>query len=521
MSEQKVEEKSTVRVSADSYENDVSDSVENPKASVDEPLDDANIFVIDRAGKYPDITEEEEKKAVRKNDYILLPMLFLTCTFGAVDKVSLGTAALYELRETANLSTDQYSWLGSVIFIGSLFGVWPMSYLTSKFALGKVLAICSTFWSMLTLLLAACNSFVPLLVIRFLMGVFESAIVPGATLTISRFYLKKEQPVRLAIIFAFGSSFINGFLSWLVGYFGNEIPRWKYLFLMVGSISFSWSLLMLYFLPSSSMNAHYLNDRERYILTRRVLANKTGVQTNEFKWYQAFEAILDIKTYIIFLFNIGINIPNGGLGTFSGIIISQLGFDAKESSLMTIPTGFVASASSIFFNYLCGKFTQRRCLLAVISLIIPVIGAAISYAVPEHAVGPRLLGLYFMYFYFSPYVIMISLSQVNTAGSSGKRSTVTCLTYLGYCVGALSGAKTFDGGFTGGFTAMLCAYCACMVLALVYWVVTFFQNKRKWKLIESDPALLAQFEEEKTLAPDSKVLLDKTDKEQKTFLYTT
>ena len=38
--------------------------------------------------------------------------------FDSIDKVALGTAALYGLREDNNLVGQQYSWLGSILPLG-------------------------------------------------------------------------------------------------------------------------------------------------------------------------------------------------------------------------------------------------------------------------------------------------------------------------------------------------------------------------------------------------------------------
>lgn len=515
------ETKDSTVVLADSVENKSIQDVNSEDLKGDEILDHAAIFVNTQRELYPDITPAEESKAIRRTDWCLVPILFVTATFSAVDKVSLGTAAIYGLREDCNLSTDQYTWVSSILFIGSLVGVFPTSYLALRYPAGKVFVICSLLWSMMTLLLPVCNSYAPLMVLRFFMGLFEAANVPICTLMITRFYLKKEQPVRLAWVFAFASSVINGFLSWVVGYFNDSIPKWKYLFILIGCVSFTWSLLMLYFLPDSPMNARFLTDKQKYIITKRVLENSTGVQTNKFKPYQAKEGALDIKAYIIFLFNIGINIPNGGLTSFTAIIINTgLHFSPQKSSLMSIPTGVIATIAAVFFNYLCGKYSTRRCMITIISLFVPLIGAIISYTVADNNIGARLVGLYLMYFYFAPYVIMASLAQANTAGNT-KKSVVYGINYLGYAVGALTGNKSFDSGFTGGFIAMLCAYCACMLLAGIYWVICLFENKAKMKIIESDKELHLQFEAMKDAAPESQNLLDLTDKEKKTFLYTT
>lgn len=48
----------------------------------------------------------------------------------------------------------------------------------------------------MTLCIAACHNWAGLMALRFLMGVFEAIISPGATLLTSVFYKKSEQPMR-------------------------------------------------------------------------------------------------------------------------------------------------------------------------------------------------------------------------------------------------------------------------------------------------------------------------------------
>lgn len=61
------------------------------------------------------------------------------------------------------------------------------------------------------------------------------------------------------------------------------------------------------------MNAKFLSKEERYHAVQRLAANKTGIVNRKFNIDQAKEAFLDPKTWILFFFNIAINIPNGGM----------------------------------------------------------------------------------------------------------------------------------------------------------------------------------------------------------------
>ena len=355
-----------------------------------------------------------------------------------------------------------------------------------------------------------------MMAVRFLMGSFEAIIVPGISVLIAGWYRKEEQPPRNALVFAAASSVVNGFLSWLIGYIPDSAPlaRWQYLYLLVGSISMTWSIVALVFLPDSPMNAKFLSKEEKVFWIRRVSENKTGIVNKTWKWDQVREALLDPKTWIIFFFNIAINIPNGGLTTFSGIIISNLGFTAKKASLLSMPTGVMSTIASFTFSMIAAKWNNRRCLVTVFACCVPIIGTGILYGVARTAIPAQMVGLYLVYTYFGPYVVGISLAQANTAGNTKKNVSFAIL-YIGYAVGNLIGPQTFRASqapaYTGGVIAMLCCYCACIGLICLYWLVCLRMNRRVSDVhgsVEPVEAVEENFQ-------------DTTDQKQYNFKYTT
>lgn len=74
----------------------------------------------------------------------------------------------------------------------------------------------------------------------------------------------------------------------------------------------AWSIFALIFLPSDPMEARFLSAQQKHYSVQRVAENKTGIVNKTFKIDQAKEAVLDSKTWVLFFFNIAINIPNGG-----------------------------------------------------------------------------------------------------------------------------------------------------------------------------------------------------------------
>lgn len=334
-------------------------------------------------------------------------------TLGAVDKVEMGTAALYGFRSDNHLVGQDYSWLGSILSIGMLVGVFPSSYLVHRLPAAKYMAFCCFVWSCLTLFHAACHNYAGLMTLRFLMGMFEAITTPGLSLMIVAFWKKNEQPLRNGIILSAFSSVINGFWSWVIGNIPDSAPlaKWQYLYLLTGSINICYSIFLWFAMPSSPIDAHFLTHEERYYAVQRLAENRTGVVNKVWKWDQALEAVLDIKTWLILLFNIAINIPNGGLITFGSIIINNLGFDPQTSALLSMPNGVMSTISACAFGYMAIKWENRRVATTVVAAMVPLIGVVLVYAVPRSNVGVQMFGLYLMYCYWGKLFSVAVLNQ--------------------------------------------------------------------------------------------------------------
>jgi ACS family allantoate permease-like MFS transporter len=140
------------------------------KLDVPEDVDKAAGFLLNAEG-YGELTSKAEKRLKRKIDWFMVPMvslticcldhasnwiqLFLVATLGAVDKVALGTSALYGLSTDNHLIGQQYSWLGSILSLGAIVGMPLSSYLIQRLPSAKYLCGCSIGWSAMSLLLPA------------------------------------------------------------------------------------------------------------------------------------------------------------------------------------------------------------------------------------------------------------------------------------------------------------------------------------------------------------------------------
>ncbi|KII87313.1 hypothetical protein PLICRDRAFT_251321 [Plicaturopsis crispa FD-325 SS-3] len=455
----------------------------------------------------------------RKTDWIILPLCQVAIMMGAVDKVCIGTAAVFGFRTDTHLVGQEYSWVSSIIYFGCIAAVFPSLWVMQSLPAAKWITFNVGVWGILMMCMAAAKNFGSLIAIRFILGLFESIISAGFGLILSMWFTRSEQPWRTAVIFSTLSSVVNGLLSYgcaSIPTGSMKIKSWQLLFLLVGGITFCWSILCYFFLPDSPTTARWLTDRQKVIAVRRTKDNHTGMENKTFKMYQLLEAFMDPKMYLVFFINIALNIPNGGVLTFNSIIVSSLGYTTKQTLLLAIPTGVISWVSSIIFSWMAVK-TGQRCLTAMLSCVIPLLATILLHVIPRSNISGSLGALFLVFTYWGPYIVVSAIVFANTGGYT-KKTVTYAVGYLGYATGNLIGPQTFKAEqapeYQGGVIAMLTCYCAAIVLIGVYGLYCRHLNALK-RAHRSELAATAVDNKENLLDE----WLDQTDFENPNFVY--
>lgn len=146
------------------------------------------------------------------------------------------------------------------------------------------------------MLMGATQNFAGLMVLRFIMGCFEAPLFPCVTLLNSMWYTRKEQPSRTAISFAVfstvgfsktvreifitytGAQIPTGLLSYGIGHTKTGIAPWRLLFIILGTITILWGILLLFYLPDSPLKENFMKGKEKFIALDRVKSNMTGIE---------------------------------------------------------------------------------------------------------------------------------------------------------------------------------------------------------------------------------------------------
>ncbi|OJA12546.1 hypothetical protein AZE42_08141 [Rhizopogon vesiculosus] len=212
------------------------------------------------AGTDLSLTPQEASRLRVKIDWHIMPFmcskspvseairsLITTITF--MDKTTLGEAAVLGIMKSADLTTTQYNWLGTIFYLSYLVFQYPQNLALQRFPVGKWMSINIFLWAVVLLCHAACKSFGALFAVRFLLGMCEGAITPGFMIVTSMFYTNAEKTRRVGYWFL-----MNGFAVIILGFVSygvlhthtpNFMP-WQWLMVITGIITLITSVLFWY-----------------------------------------------------------------------------------------------------------------------------------------------------------------------------------------------------------------------------------------------------------------------------------
>jgi sugar phosphate permease len=79
-------------------------------------------YQLYKDGRELEADPEEVKRVLRKIDYRIIPILFVTYMLQYLDKNSINFSSVYGLQKGTHLHGQQYAWLGKSF--SSIAGIW-------------------------------------------------------------------------------------------------------------------------------------------------------------------------------------------------------------------------------------------------------------------------------------------------------------------------------------------------------------------------------------------------------------
>ncbi|RDW69887.1 hypothetical protein BP5796_08284 [Coleophoma crateriformis] len=433
---------------------------------------DAALDVLREAKNDSDMGEvldlQGPKKLLRKLDFVLMPMILGTWLMQSLDKTTLGAAAIFDIRQETHLVGTEYSWLGSMFFLGWIVFEYPATFLLQRFPVGKVLAALVTAWGAVLMCHAACSNFAGLATVRTLLGAFEAGCNPACMVIFGMFYTRAEQPFRMGIWIGFGgvAYILGGIISYGIGHIQSALSTWKILYLIYGSITICWGVFLWVWIPDSPLSARFLTEEERKAVVLRIAENGTGLENKHWKKAQASQ------------------VPGIWVELFQGIIILSLGYTGLQTTLMTMPSGAVQIIGCTAASYFASRFKNLRIAMSLLFILPFLVGSLGLRLFDDSRPWGRLVCLWLCFFFASPYGIGMALVNANTAGHT-KRITTNAMYIIGAGTGSFMGPFFFKSNqepyYSLGFDFMFVTF-SCEVAVLVGLFAVLWTRNRSRRL---------------------------------------
>ena len=241
----------------------------------------------------------------RSNRWLrLVTIVFITYSLAYLDRVNYGFGAAGGLAQSLGISSNIAALLGATFFLGYfLFQIPGGHYAESRSAKRLI------FWGLLLWgVFASATGLItniPLLFIdRFLLGVVESAVLPGLIVFLSHWFTRGERS-RANTFLILGNPITVMWASVLSGYLIN-LFNWRWMFIIEGLPAIIWAFVWRAVVEDSPHDAKWFPTAEREQLEKKLAQEQVDIP----KVGSVFEALTQSNVVILsaqyFFWSVGV-----------------------------------------------------------------------------------------------------------------------------------------------------------------------------------------------------------------------
>lgn len=402
----------------------------------------------------------------------LIPIAFITYSLAYLDRANYGFGAAAGLAEDLNITPAISSLLGALFFLGYFCFQVPGGIYAEKHSAKRLIFWSLILWGVLAAATGMVHNVALLAVIRFLLGVAESVVMPAMLIFLSHWFTRAERSKANTFLFL-GNPITVLWMSILSGYLVNAFG-WRGMFIIEGVPAILWAFIWWAVYADRPKDAKWLSEAEKRAIENALAAEQEAIKPVK-NYREAFRSLKVIALALIhFFWNIGMYgfimwLPSI-LKTASGLGIVATGWLSAAPYLLAVPLMLGAS-------WFSDKYQQRKAIVvtflglgAVCFIVSFTLGAShfwISYTLLVIAGGA-------MYTPYGPFFAAIP-EMIPRNVVAGAMSFVVCFGALGSFVGA------WIVGYLNGLTASPAASYVFMggslVVAILLTMMTTFNCK--------------------------------------------
>ncbi|KAF0513384.1 MFS general substrate transporter [Gigaspora margarita] len=265
--------------------------------------------------------------------------------------VNIGNARLEHL-EDLHLTHDQYNMVLSSFFVAyAIFAVpsnivlmntRPSVWIPSIMLACGIILICT----------AAAQNFPQIMILQFLLGVFEAGFFPGTVFYITKWYKNNEENLRISLFVSAATitGAFSGLMLFSVATFFDEtngLSGWQWAFIINGTLTCVVALFSFFLIPDSIETASWLTKEERKLAIERLNHEQSYHHESYIERHQILDAFKDWKIYMAMLLYFCILAPLYSFSISISSFVNGLGFNALYSQLLAASPFIFGSCSSL------------------------------------------------------------------------------------------------------------------------------------------------------------------------------
>ncbi|MEP6950641.1 MAG: MFS transporter [Ginsengibacter sp.] len=413
--------------------------------------------------------------------YRLIPVAFITYSLAYLDRANFGFAAAGNMAKDLHITAATSSLLGSLFFLGYFFFQIPGAHYAANKSVKKLIFWSLILWGGLAIATGLVSNITGLIIIRFMLGVVESAVMPSMVILLSRWFTKAERS-RANTFLILGNPVTILWMSILSGYLVNSVG-WRWMFIWEGLPAIVWAFFWWILVNDKPKDATWLIQNEKEVLERALLEEQQGI-----KPVKNYAAAFRSKVVVLLCLQYAL----WSIGVY-GFVMWLPSIIKAAPEMTIIKTGWLSSLPYVFaiigmisVSYFSDKTLNRKGFVWPFLLI-----AALAFYA-SYLIGVSNFWISFvlliiagtaMYAPYGPFFAIITeiLPANVTAGAIAIINSFGALgSFAGsYIVGYLNGT-------TGGFGASYIFMAGSLFLSSVLTIIALKDNKVKSSMSKAE-----------------------------------
>ena len=421
-----------------------------------------------------------EQTIAKSRWYRLLPIAFITYSLAYLDRANFGFGAASGMAADLHITPAMSSLLGSLFFLGYFFFQVPGAMYAEKKSAKALIFWSLILWGGLAMATGIISNVTLLIVIRFMLGVVESAVMPAMLLFLSRWFTKAERSQANTFLIL-GNPATILWMSILSGYLIKAVG-WRWMFIIEGLPAVVWAFFWWRLIEDKPKDANWLTESEKQALDDQLQQEQRGIRPVK-NYAEAF------KSRIVILLSLQYALWSIGVYGFVMWLPSILN---AAPNMTIVKTGWLSSVPYVLAiigmlsaSYYSDKTLNRKAFVWPFLLI----GAVAFYG--SYLIGVNHFWISFallilaggaMYAPYGPFFAIIpDLLPKNVAG--GAMALINSFGALGSFIGAY--IVGYLNGTTGGFGASYLFMAGSLLLSAI---ITLVAVKAPASVQTSEPA---------------------------------